>query len=459
MKNIILIIADQLRYDVIGETKKYPVHTPNLDALCRDGYFFNRGYTQSPVCAPARTAILSGKIPEKSGAIANPGLFPERFLLPEDFNFVKTLRQNGYETRHFGKWGITDRFSPCEYGFDSHVSFAEYGKKYPSEKSTLSGVEYFKDCRPDTSPSPSVGEWLAENAAENIKTADRPFYMQIEFSETHVPFIPKEKYYNMYKDLKIDPPYSFMNEKFINKPYIQKQQMYSWNIENDGFDVFAERLRCYFALVTQLDAAVGMITGALKEKGLYNDTIIIFTADHGEMCGSHRMHEKHYVMYDDVVRVPFILKGTENEHKSFGDALVNASLDIAPTLFSLCGIETPDGAGLDGKSLAPLLTGETGEGAFREFLCASYNGAQFGLYTQRMIIKDNIKYIWNLTDVDELYDLEKDGYECENLVYDEKYADILKGRRRELYCELERLGDRLCVNAWCENQLLNNKIY
>ena len=190
---------------------------------------------------------------------------------------------------------------------------------------------------------------------------------------------------------------------------------------------------------------------ALSALGHDDDTVVIFTSDHGDMCGAHRMLDKHYVLYDDVVHVPLIVHMPGQQRGATTDAFVSNMLDLAPTLAALGGGDVP--AHLHGTSLLPLLSGDP---SFvpRADIVSTYNGQQFGLYSQRMLRERRWKYVWNATDVDELYDLEADPAELRNLIADPGVQGVVERMRRRLHAELKLAGDSLVDNPWLTDQML-----
>jgi arylsulfatase A-like enzyme len=195
----------------------------------------------------------------------------------------------------------------------------------------------------------------------------------------------------------------------------------------------------------------------LEQTKASDNTVVIFTSDHGDMCGSHRMMDKHYILYDDVVKVPLIIKYPGMAPMGHVcEQFVYNMLDLPPTLLDF--VQLPAPSFFVGRSLVPLLNYEF-VSDWRTEVVSTYNGQQFGLYTQRMLRTDKWKYIWNTTDVDELYDLEQDPHELTNLIYDPSCLDLIKEFRRLLYERLLEEGDGLVLNEWMRNQLLqSNKL-
>ncbi|NLC67403.1 MAG: sulfatase-like hydrolase/transferase [Clostridiaceae bacterium] len=460
--NILLILADQHRYDCIGCAGTYPVNTPNIDRLAREGVWFSNAYTPIPVCCPARQSMLSGRRPETFGALWNyNGGLKISALGPEEYTWVKDLKEHGYRTGHAGKWSINPEYGPCHYGFDDQVQDSGYrdfrSKAYPQ-------VKFFNGFFGETDPVPlehSHTHWLAGQTMklmEEYARDGRPWLISLDFSEPHLPCRPSEPFASMYNPSDV-PMWPSFKENFENKPYIQKQQLYSWNIDNFTWDDWAPIVARYYGIISQIDDAMGIILDRLDSLGLAENTLVIYTSDHGDMCGAHRMIDKHYVLYDDIARVPLIarwpgiIKGG-----TVCDDFICHSLDIPPTMLDVTGIGKKEF--FQGKSFLPLLTGERSDmpGEWRNHVVSTYNGQQFGLYTQRMIRTREWKYIWNTTDMDELYDLVNDPHELQNVIYEYQHKGLVVELRRKLYEELVRDGDGLVKgNEWMKNQLLGGK--
>jgi len=255
----------------------------------------------------------------------------------------------------------------------------------------------------------------------------------------------------MYRPEDIEPWGSFC-DTLEHKPYIQLQQLYSWEIENRTWEEWAPTVAHYFATISQVDDAVGRILSALDESGQRDNTLVVFTADHGDTCGGHRMIDKHYIMYEDIVHVPFILSGPGvSAHRD--DSFVYNSLDLVPTLLEYAGCPARDD--VQGASLMPLARGERPE--WRQEVISAYNGQQMGLFCQRMIREAKWKYVWAPTDIDELYDLENDPHELNNLYGEPGHEELLARLRRKLYDTLLADGDGMMNGPWIKTQLVGNR--
>ncbi len=454
--NLLMIVCDQLRYDSVGFSGPNaalgaPVPTPHLDALAADGLWFEDAYTAMPPCCPARQSMLAGCRPERFGALWNYDITSRvASLTPEYPTWSAALHDAGYRMGHVGKWHVSPTFTPLDFGYDDYVSEEDYlawrQRNYPDAagaKDLFGGV----DPLPLTA---SHTHWLAARAVEHLRryAADaRPWHLRLDLSEPHPPCMPCAAFAERFSAQALSPWPSF-GDDFAAKPYIQRQQLYNWGNEALTWQDWRAYVARYFAIVSQLDDAVGLLLDALRDSGAADNTVILFTADHGDMCGSHRMIDKHYVLYDDVVHVPLVLAAPGVQPRRV-QGFVNNCLDMAPTLTQLAGL--PPMAG-DGRSLAGLLTGQAVE--LDDCALTTLNGQQFGLYTQRMLRTRDWKYIWNLTDTDELYDLQNDPWELHNLVHDPAAAPTLARLRQQLYGLLQQQEPNLVHNDGIRRQLL-----
>ena len=456
--NILIIVADQQRYDCIGYSNAYPVQTPNIDRLAREGVWCTNAHTPIPVCSPARQAFLNGKRPETFGALWNQGgTLKTCNLSPEDYSWVKELKDIGYQNAFIGKWDVNPIFGPLDYGFDHFTPLNDYWeyreKHYPS-------LKYEEGWMGEIDKIPyreNVSHWLAYKAIdymEEYSDNDKPWHIRLDFPGPHLPCRPSKEFAKLYNSNDI-PPWPSFEEDFKNKPYIQKQQLYSWNIEDLTWQDWKETVALYYATISEIDNAIGKILDKLDKLNQADNTLIIYTADHGDMCGSHRMIDKHYVLYDDVVRVPLVIRWPSIvPPNKVIDEYIYQFLDIPPTILEALGEALPDF--FVGRSLLPLLKGRDVK-KWRKEAVTTYNGQQFGLYTQRMIRNETWKYIWNTTDIDELYNLQEDPYELNNLIGNEEYKPIVNCLRKRLYEVLMEEGDGLVKSSWIKRQLLNNK--
>jgi len=460
--NVLMIVSDQHRLDCVGASDDYPVATPHLDALAREGAWFSSAYTPIPLCTPARQALLTGVRAESTGGLWNYDLASRIPALdPGEYSWPRELQSAGYRSRYIGKWHVSPDHDPTRFGYDSWIPLEAYdawreerhpGRPLPSD--------WFGEL--DVVPTAdSRTHWMADRAAEFLAeaaTADAPWHLRLDFLEPHLPCVPTEEFAARYPVDEI-PRWRAFDDPLVGKPYIQRQQRVNWGVEDWTWEEWAPIVARYYAVITQLDDAVGRILAALDATGQASETLVVYTTDHGDLCGSHGMMDKHYVMYDDVVRVPLILRWPDRiPAETRSDAFTYNMLDLPPTIAQAIGVAAPPrahGLPLFDASEAGLVP--SAATAAREHVVSTYNGQQFGLFTQRMLRTRRWKYVWNPTDVDELYDLENDPDELVNIIGEPAAAEVLPELRTRLYHQLRRDDDSMVANDWMARQLLEGR--
>jgi arylsulfatase A-like enzyme len=455
--NILLIQADQHRYDCLGSSGHPLLRTPALDRLAAGGIRFARAYCPSPVCVPARNSLIAGAWPSRHGAIANWGTevpFPVRQILP---TYTQALRDGGYRLAHVGKWQVHPERGPETYGFHQHAPAGDYAAWRAARglppRPQVGG--WFGELDPDAGPEDTRLAWGADQVIRSLETyatQNAPFYVQWDANEPHLPWVLPEPYYSLYSPDEI-PPWPSFPDPLTDKPYIQAQQRRTWGLENWTWEQWAPLVGRYLGEISLLDTQVGRVLDALDALGLSQATLVVYTADHGGLCGGHGMIDKHYVMYEDVVHVPLIVRwpGVAAQGGRC-QAFVSSALDLAATLCRAAGAPIPES--FQGQSLLPLLADPAAEG--REDILSVYSGNQFGLYSQRMVRDARWKYVWNAVDVDELYDLEADPGELHNRTADPTCSEDLRRLRHRLVEWMQETGDRL-LNQWTKTQLLEGR--
>ncbi len=443
--NILFICVDQQRRDCLGYTNGYPVKTPNIDRLASEGVDFEQSYTPNPICVPARRSMICGRRPEQAGTLYNydQGI-PSVPFSPDNYSWSRDFQAAGYKCGYIGTWHVSE-LPPTEFGYDDYISINDLECK----DTTVYKNGWFGDvCELPVKRSRT--HRTADKAIELMKKYGGGFQIRVNFSEPHLPCRPTEPFASMYKDV---PLWRAFDDGLKNKPFMQRQMVLNWNNADTDIEKFKRLQRFYFGMISQIDDAIGRILSYLDESGLSEDTVVIYTSDHGDMCGERRMLDKHYIMYDSVVKTPFIIRYPGAPHKTVSDPVINA-LDIVPTLLDICGLHKPEG--LQGVSLMPYLTGKQPE-KIRKYALVTYNGQQFGLYTQRMITNGHIKYVWNCSDMDELYFIDSDPDELINRANDEEQKELLLKLRRDLAAELKEADDYTMRSPWLYDTLYNGR--
>ena len=451
--NILLIHSDQHRFDCLGANGHRQVQTPNLDRLAAEGLNFTHAFCPVPLCVPARNSLLHGQWPTTHLAIANwdtEAPRPAREGLP---SYSQTLCDAGYLLGYVGKWHLHEQLDARAYGFHDYVPEEDYDAWRVAEglppQPRRNG--WFGELDPHIGPEASRLAWGADQTLrllEDYSTRGAPFFVRWDPSEPHLPNIVPEPFHSRYPPAAI-PPWPSFPDPLTGKPYIQAQQRRTWQIDEWGWREWAPIVSRYLGEISLLDAQIGRLLDALERLGLAGETLVIYTTDHGDLCGGHGMIDKHFIMYDDVVRVPLLLRWPVRiAPGSRCEAFVSHSIDLAVTFCEVAGVPVPPT--FQGRSLVPLLEGGANG---REDIFATYHGNQFGLYSQRMVRDRRWKYVWNATAEDELYDLASDPAELCNLAPDSRYADELRRLRPRLVAWMEETGDRL-LNEWTRPQLL-----
>ena len=452
--NILLILSDQHRYDCLGINGHPLLRTPHLDRLAREGVRFTHAFCPIPLCVPVRNCLLHGQWATQHLGIANWETEAPRPPL-ELPSFVQVLREAGYWLGYVAKWHVHPRKGPLEYGFDAYIPEEAYGhwRQAQGLPPRPHSQGWFGEQDPYISPEQSRLAWGADQTLRLLEAAAGrgvPWFLLWSPSEPHLPNVVPPPYASLYPPSQI-PPWPSFPDPLWGKPYIQAQQRRTWQVEGWPWERWAPIVSRYLGEISLLDAQVGRLLDALERLGLAQDTLVIYTTDHGDLCGGHGMMDKHFIMYEDVVRVPLLMRWPGHiAPGSVCEAFVSHALDLATTFCELA--EAPAPATFRGLSLLPLLNGAQDNG--RADIFATYHGNQFGLYSQRMVRDRRWKYIWNATAEDELYDLQTDPGELLNRAADWTCRDELARLRGRLVAWMEETRDPL-LNPWTRNQLLH----
>ena len=448
--NILLVHADQHRADCIGAAGHPLIQTPSLDRLAREGVSFTHDYTPIPVCTPARTSLLTGTWPTRHGFIANADTEihpPSSLTLP---TLYQALDQADYYIGHVGKWHVHRTMLPPTFGADDYIPESGYAAwriaQGAAPKPHANG--FFGETDPYITPEQSALAWGADQTIALLQKAaheDRPFFLRWDPSEPHLPNVVPEPYASMYSPADIAPWPSFP-DPLVDKPYIQRKQLRTWGIEQWTWENWAPIVARYLGEITLLDHQLGRILAKLDRLGLAENTLVIYSADHGDLCGGHGLIDKHFVMYEELVRVPLLMRWPAALPATLQcDAFASSAIDIASTICTVAGIALPNS--FAGINLIDEMAQPT-----RQDIFTAYYGNQLGLYSQRMVRDRAWKYVWNATAEDELYDLRHDPGEITNLAFEPAHQTDLAAMKLKLLAWMERTKDR-ALNLWTRRQL------
>lgn len=413
--NVVLLMTDEHNPRVAGCYGDPLVKTPALDGLAARGVRFTSAYCQNPICVPSRVSLVSGRMPCHLDTFGNtPNQRYENVVTLAD-----AFAGAGYRTAWFGKthWG--------------NPRFEQGGEGARNKKAARAEQDESIGRLPQQS---RVSDWPAEKNAEHLtageaisfleQNKDRKFFMGVSFLKPHFPFTIQQPYYDLYKG-KVSPPRE--TPKLVEElPAVSKAERAKYrHAEATAEDVLRTRA-IYYGMVTFVDEEFGRILRKLDDLGLREKTIVLYTADHGEMLGDRGIWYKNS-FYDGSARIPFIWScpKTLPQGKVVGAPAMN--MDIFPTLCDLCGLPKP--RGLEGSSLLSVLKG-TDEGRDRIALSENYRDG----YAGRMIRTAKWKYFFYTDGEEYLYDLQADPGEESNLIRDpahRKTADELKRRASE----------------------------
>jgi arylsulfatase A-like enzyme len=450
--NIVMIVADQQRRDTIGAYGNSFVKTPSIDRLAAEGIIFQQAFTPCGLCSPVRTSLLTGVFPHKHEVLTNVTLHPIRNRIePKDDVLFSGMKKAGYRMGYVGKWHVSNDHNPEDFGCETYVSLGDYytfrknlGVAVPPETNNYLVPVAATDPIPAEQSRPA---WLTDRALDLIdrfaEDNDHPFFLRLDFHGPHMPMVIPEPYASMYDPRSIEQFPNF-DDDLNNKPAVQKIKRQHWKTEEMSWEEWQPLLAKYYGEISLLDHQVGRVQQKLDQLGLDENTMVIYTTDHGDTMGAHKIWNKDYTMYDEIYRVPFIVKWPEvilsgarcNEY-------IHHFIDLTATFLDIAGVSAPHQ--MDGQSLLPLLHGQT-QNRKREAY-AQFHGCHMGLYTMRMLQTDRYKYIFHTNDISELYDHKNDPYELNNCAEDESYAEVVKEMCNKMVEWMKETEDHL-YNEW-----------
>ncbi|MBF8193872.1 sulfatase-like hydrolase/transferase [Nonomuraea sp. K274] len=444
--NILLITTDQQRHDTIGPRAPEFLRTPHLDHLAREGVRFDAAYAQTAICVPARTSIMTGQSPFAHGMTCNGSTSD---VMGRDDTLPAVLRGRGYGTAAIGKMHFTP--PRARHGFDELVLPDDYYRWMREsgipERPMRTGLGQ-NELYPGTSTVPeslTLTSWIAEESVRYIR--DRrdptaPFFLWTSFSKPHPPLDPPEPYASMYRDAPIPEPVfgDWSGDDRCPEAVKRWRQRQSYDLVPPG--VIKAARAAYYGLVTHIDYAIGHILAALQDVGLFDDTLIVFTSDHGEYLGDHHTGSKVF-FHDASARLPFLLRPPKSWHTHWhgtaSEALATHA-DILPTLLAAAGGRP--GPGVEGQNLLAVLSGDEPP---RSHLCATATEAPSADPLYHAITDGRHKYIWYPEGpASQLFDLADDPLELTDLSGEERTAGVQEDLRRELVRHLNEYGSLTC---------------
>jgi len=390
--NILFIFPDQLSARWMPCYGGEVVSTPYLDRFAQQSVVFTRAYTSSPLCTPYRACLLTGKYPSETGVVRNGTGLPSG-----EATLADRLNELGYATHYIGKWHLSgepqcNRWVPPE----SRAGFTRFTGWESHHIDHRQGLIWQDD--PDhpialgAHETDGLTDILCDRLRE-IAASGGPFFMAVSYQAPHPPCSPPDEFCRRYADLDLDGPPSTRADAWFKNV--------AWDADY-GVEEFRRR---YFGEISHLDRAFGGVLALLDETGLGEDTIVVFTSDHGEMAGCHGLFGKG-VMFDESVRVPLLVRMSREQGGLVTDYPVS-TVDLFPTILELCGAD--DIPATRGQSFADLLRTGVAPEAGRDL---------FIEYHEDCIVRGDTKLVTEKDGAEAkyLFDLAEDPFEMSNLV-------------------------------------------
>lgn len=460
--NIVIFNPDQFRCDALHHMGNRASITPNLDRMSKeDGVSFSNAYTQNPVCTPSRCSFMTGLYPHVNG---HRTIFS--MVRPDEITLLQSLKENGY----FVWWGGKNDLISADRGFDMacHVHhkakkpIRDYFQKEQSWRGPADGDNYYSFYRGEIPPcdeeSYNDKDWAhIDGAVEFLHSYDKdgetgPFCLYLPLGFPHPPYRAEEPFFSSIDRDNLEPRVPVSDDP--NMPKILQGIRENQHLEGWSEERWKELRATYLAMVSRIDYQYGLLVQALKEAGVYDDTMIFVFSDHGDFTGDYGLVEKNQNTFQDcLTNVPFLMKPPAWMEVKTGinEELVEL-VDFYATAMEAAGIKPPHTH--FGNSLLPVLAGEAGK---REFVfCeggrnpeethtreaeSTVNTKPTGLYWPRISIQladgpehgkaamfrsQGYKYVKRLYETDEFYDLQKDPKELHNAIFDEEYQDMIR---------------------------------
>lgn len=449
--NLLFLITDQQQAATVASGS--PCLTPNLDALAACGTQFSRCYAPNPICSPSRASLMTGLLPHSHGMVDVTHAVPpyRAELQPALPMWPQMLQAAGYRTAYYGKWhvGRTNRLEP--FGFDDYDVDGYHllqglverpGPMRPRGVVRQPGYRDFLLYGVVDEPVEATPEWtLYQDGVHFLRAVaqrpGQPWALFLSSEAPHDPYIAPRGYYERYNPVTLPPPASF-DDGLAGRPAIYRRIQRVW--QELGWAQAAEATACYYALCSLLDDLIGGLLTELTALGLAENTVVVFTSDHGDYLGAHRLFLKGIPAFEEAYRVPLLLAGPGIPAGQQMDQVVSL-LDLPPTLTELLLGRPFSG---QGRSLTPLLAGHAA--AWPNEAYAEMQGQRFA-YQQRIVWQENWKYVFNTFDEDELYDLATDPHELHNLAADPGQRAVLEAMARRLWRWVAETGDDNMLKA------------
>lgn len=445
-KQIVLLMTDTTRKDMVGCYGNPKMVTPNLDMLAEEGIVFENAYSCQPVCGPARSAIFTGTFPHTNGMVTNGVPLGEN---------VKTIGQrlsdHGVKCGYIGKWHLDggDYFGlgKCPEGWDPDYWYDM--KCYLDELSEDERVrsrQSAESYKPDFSEEFTYAHRCTNRAIDFLeKYQNDDFFLTVSYDEPHGPSLCPAPFNTMYDGFRFDASEKF-TDSLENKPLMQRL----WAGDNltaseEEINRASDSLSLFLGCNSFADYEMGRVLDVIREK--MPNAMVIYTSDHGDMLGEHRLFSKNATIYNGVTNIPLIIKGGERGKTVTAPA---SHIDIAPTVLDYFDIKIPKL--LEGKSMLPQIydtTVQINNEVYTEFTRYEIDHDGFGgLQIMRGVISEDYKLAINLLDKDEFYNLKKDPNEMVNEIDNPEYLETIRIYHAKLIAHMNKTRDLYRGYQW-----------
>jgi len=449
--NVLLICTDQQRFDAIGAYGNEHIETPNLDRLAAEGVLFENCYVQNPVCAPSRASLMTSQYVAGHGLHAN-GVD----LAPGTRLFTRELADAGYDCGLVGKLHlgacqkgrleprVDDGFRVFRWAHDPYVGSSEnaYHRWLQASHPDLyeAGRDGSGEHSWDAMPTEAhYSRWIGNETIDFLRSSrddTKPFCFVTNFFDPHHGFGAPKEYMDRYAAADLPPPVTRLNELGSKPPVLTAASQRSYAGHAKGYVEYskqelAEVRQAYYAMVTLVDDEVGRILDALEAEGLAENTVVVFSSDHGEMLGDHQLMLKGPMMYECAIRVPLIVRWPGGLPAGVRRTELVQWVDLAPTFFEAAGVPVP--ASFQGQSLLGLARGEAGA-SVRDWALCQYRDSGHSYdppvhvtmlrHGRHKLVVHHGPPVTARERTGELYDLDADPNELDNLWDDEAAAGV-----------------------------------
>lgn len=451
--NVLFLISDDLN-NMLGCYGDARIKTPNIDKIASRGVRFDRAYCTFPLCGPSRNSMLTGLYPNSTGILSNQQIF--RQTIPTQVSMSQAFRQAGYFSARIGKLyhynvprsiGTNGHDDPGSWELELNPAGVDRLEEEPKIVTLLPGqfggtLSWYASPKSDQYHTDALeaedAEWVLERCA---KRKDRPFFLAVGFFRPHTPYVSPQSYFDLYPEKEM-PIVQGVKEDQADIPPAglgsRKQEE-----EKLTDDLRRQCRQAYYASISFMDTQVGRVLSALDRLGLAENTIIVFTSDHGYHMGEHGLYQK-MSLFEESARVPLLVVAPGKATKGGVAKSPVSQLDLFPTLAELCGVKTP--ANVQGQSLAPILKDVSASGRGWALTQVSRGGGP-ARATVTTDVSSNLKPFfgyslrtprWRYTEWDEgrqgleLYDHDADPRELTNLVKNSAHANTVADLSRQL---------------------------